>query len=42
MLVIADHSGGRVPVMDVLERDRYHMLVIADHAGGRVPLMDVI
>ena len=41
MLLIADHSRGKVPVMDVLETDRSCMLVIAGHAGGRVPLMDV-
>jgi hypothetical protein len=41
MLVIADHAGGRVPVMDVESRYRLCMLLIADHPGGRVPVMDV-
>ena len=42
MLVIADHSEGRVPLMDVDKRYRPCMLVMADHAEGRVPLMDVL
>ena len=40
--VIADHAGGRVPVIDVEERSKVCMLLlIVHHAGGRVPVMDV-
>ena len=41
MLVIADHSGGRVPLMDVESISSLCKLTIAHHSGGRVPLMDV-
>ena len=30
-LLIADHSGGRVPVMDVKERYSFCMLLSANH-----------